>query len=169
MGHYVLNHIYKGIAFTGVVMLVLFWLGYHGVQWLLRRYGATWRIPGQRDWAALVVLMLVISVFSFPVGDRLRMGSAAGSSMTVPMCMGRRAVHGIVGDPQAVQRSSRSRCLGRRRWMIRIRTGLVGVLDVQPSLLTRQPGRHLQRPTITPGAPGATGAVCRSTSRSELV
>ena len=65
MGHYVLNHIYKGIAFTGVVMLVLFWLGYHGVQWLLQRYGAAWRIPGQYDWAALVVLMLVVSVFSF--------------------------------------------------------------------------------------------------------
>ena len=47
MGHYVMNHIYKGIAFPGVVILVLFWLGYHGVQWLLKRYGATWRISGQ--------------------------------------------------------------------------------------------------------------------------
>ena len=39
MGHYVMNHIYKGMAFTAVVLLVLFWLGYHGVQWLLNGMG----------------------------------------------------------------------------------------------------------------------------------
>ncbi len=54
MGHYVMNHIYKGMAFTAVVLLVLFWMGYHGVQWLLARYGTAWGIPDQRDWAALV-------------------------------------------------------------------------------------------------------------------
>ena len=47
------------------MILVGFWLGYHGMQWLLARYGAAWRIPSQYDWAALVVLMLVFSVFSF--------------------------------------------------------------------------------------------------------
>ena len=29
MGHYVLNHIYKGLAFASGLLLVLFWLGYH--------------------------------------------------------------------------------------------------------------------------------------------
>ena len=42
-----------------VVLLVLFWLGYHWVQWLLARYGTAWGTPDQRDSAALVVLLLV--------------------------------------------------------------------------------------------------------------
>ena len=104
MGHYVLNHIYKGIAFTGVVMLVLFWLGYHGVQWLLRRYGASWRVPGQRDWAALVVLMLVISVFSF-LSEPITNGFSRGIEHDADV-YGQEAVHGIVGDPQAVAQQS---------------------------------------------------------------
>jgi Zn-dependent protease with chaperone function len=104
MGHYELNHIYKGIAFTGVVMLVLFWLGYHGVQWLLRRYGASWRVPGQRDWAALVVLMLVISVFSF-LSEPITNGFSRGIEHDADV-YGQEAVHGIVSDPQAVAQQS---------------------------------------------------------------
>jgi STE24 endopeptidase len=104
MGHYVLNHIYKGIAFSGLVILVLFWLGYHGMQWLLKRYGATWRISGQYDWAALVVLMLVISVFSFfsdPITNAFSRGLEHAADV-----YGQEAIHGIVGDPQAVAQHS---------------------------------------------------------------
>ena len=104
MGHYVLNHIYKGIAFSGVVILVLFWLGYHGMQWLLKRYGAAWRISGQYDWAALVVLMLVISVFSF-FSDPIQNGFSRGMEHDADV-YGQEAIHGIVGDPQAVAQHS---------------------------------------------------------------
>ena len=56
MGHLrVLNHIYEGIGFTAVVLLVLFWLGYHGREWLLRRYGGSWRITGPAGLGALVL------------------------------------------------------------------------------------------------------------------
>ena len=104
MGHYVLNHIYKGIAFSGVVILVLFWLGYHGMQWLLKRYGAAWRIPGQYDWAALVVLMLVVSVFSF-LSEPIQNGFSRGMEHDADV-YGQEAIHGIVGDPQAVAQHS---------------------------------------------------------------
>ena len=100
MGHYVLNHIYKGIAFTGVVLLVLFWLGYHGMQGLLARYGEAWGIPGQHNWAAFVVLMLVISVFSFlsePITNSYQRSQEHAADV-----YGQEAMHGIVGDPQAV-------------------------------------------------------------------
>ncbi|MCU1324629.1 MAG: peptidase Ste24p [Acidobacteriaceae bacterium] len=100
MGHYVLNHIYKGIAFTGVVLLVLFWLGYQGMQWLLRRYGAAWGIPEQHDWAVFVVLMLVISVVSFladPITNSYQRAQEHAADV-----YGQEAMHGIVKDPQAV-------------------------------------------------------------------
>jgi STE24 endopeptidase len=104
MGHYVLNHIYKGLVFTGVVMLLFFWLGYHGVQWLLRRYGASWRIPGQQDWAALVALMLVISVLSF-LSDPITNGFSRGIEHDADV-YGQEAMHGLVADPQTVARQS---------------------------------------------------------------
>jgi STE24 endopeptidase len=100
MGHYVLNHIYKGIAFTGVVLLVLFWLGYHGVQWLIARYGVAWKIPEQHNWAAFVVLMLVISVFSF-LAEPITNGFSRAEEHAADV-YGQEAMHGIVADPQAV-------------------------------------------------------------------
>ena len=42
MGHYVLNHIYKGLGFAAAGLLAMFFVGYHCVQWLIVRYGARW-------------------------------------------------------------------------------------------------------------------------------
>jgi STE24 endopeptidase len=104
MGHYVLNHIYKGLIFTGVVMLIFFWLGYHGVRWLLRRYGASWRIPSQKDWAALVVLMLVISILSF-LSEPITNGFSRSLEHNADI-YGQEAMHGLVADPQTVAQQS---------------------------------------------------------------
>ncbi|WP_213807566.1 M48 family metallopeptidase [Granulicella sp. dw_53] len=100
MGHYVLNHIYKGIAFTAVVLLVLFWLGYQGMQWLIARYGEAWGVPEQRSWSAFVVLMLVISVFSF-LSEPITNGFSRGQEHAADV-FGQEAIHGIVKDPQVV-------------------------------------------------------------------
>jgi STE24 endopeptidase len=104
MGHYVLNHIYKGIAFTAIVLLVLFWLGYHGVQWLLGRHGKAWGIPDQRDWAALVVLLLVLSVLSF-LSDPITNGFSRRIEHEADV-YGQEAIHGIVADPQTTAQQS---------------------------------------------------------------
>lgn len=72
MGHYVLNHIWKGLAFAAVGLFIIFYLGFRTIGWLLRRWGATWDIHGLEDWASLPALLLLVSIFSFigtPIGS----------------------------------------------------------------------------------------------------
>ncbi len=72
MGHYVLNHVYKGLAFGAVLLLAGFWLGRRMVLATLARWGEAWRIRGLDDLAALPVLMLALSLLSFvgePIGN----------------------------------------------------------------------------------------------------
>lgn len=72
MGHYVLQHIPKGLTFFAVLLLLAFYFGYRCIGWLLARWGANWQIRGLEDWASLPVLMLLLSVFLFvinPIGS----------------------------------------------------------------------------------------------------
>ena len=72
MGHYVLGHIYRGIAFVAAVLLLFLFLGYRGLHWALARWGDAWGIRGVDDWASLPVLMLFLSIFGFlfqPIGN----------------------------------------------------------------------------------------------------
>jgi STE24 endopeptidase len=64
-GHYVLNHIWKGLLFAAVFLFVLFYLGHRSIGWLLRRFGTAWGIRGVDDWASLPALLLLLSVYSF--------------------------------------------------------------------------------------------------------
>ena len=68
MGHYVLRHIPKLLAFSAVLLLVLFYLGFRTIGWALLRRGEGWGIRGLDDWASLPVLLLLLSVFSFVAG-----------------------------------------------------------------------------------------------------
>jgi len=65
MGHYVLNHVWKGMAFAAVGLFVLFYLGYRTIGLLLANFGQRWQIRSLDDWASLPALLLLISVFSF--------------------------------------------------------------------------------------------------------
>jgi Zn-dependent protease with chaperone function len=65
MGHYVLEHIPKGIAVAAIFFLILFYLGYRSIGWVLGRWGQKWWIRGIDDWASLPVLLLLLSIFSF--------------------------------------------------------------------------------------------------------
>ena len=72
MGHYVLNHIYKGLAFFSVLIFVGFWLGRKMVLAILKRWGEHWRIRGITDLAALPVLMLALALLALvaePIGN----------------------------------------------------------------------------------------------------
>ncbi len=72
MGHYVLNHIYKGLAFFAGMMLLGFWLGRKMVLAMLARWGEAWHIRGINDLAALPVLMLALSLLTLvaePIGN----------------------------------------------------------------------------------------------------
>jgi len=103
-GHYVLNHIYKGIAFAAVGMLLAFFVGYHSVRWLIRRFGPSWGIAEQDDWAALVVIMLVFSVLSF-LAEPIANGFSRAQEHAADV-FGQEAIHGIVADPQATAEHS---------------------------------------------------------------
>jgi len=65
MGHYVLFHVPKGIAFLAGLLLLFLYLGYRLIGWVLARWGSKWEIRGVDDWASLPALLLLLSVFSF--------------------------------------------------------------------------------------------------------
>jgi STE24 endopeptidase len=98
LGHYALHHIVLGLLFTAVLLLVAFFLGQRMTQWLLRRYGARWKIRSQNDWACLAVLALVLNVlgfFSEPVENAFSRSIEHAADV-----YGQEAIHGIVADPQ---------------------------------------------------------------------
>ncbi len=65
MGHYVLHHIDKGLAFACVTLFFGFWIVFHLIRWALERWGAQWGIRGVADWASLPALMLIASLLAF--------------------------------------------------------------------------------------------------------
>lgn len=104
MGHYALGHVLLGTTLTCAGMLPLFWLVDRCWRALLRRCAVRWRITPERDWAALVVLLLVLaslSTLSDPLANAISRRMEHDADV-----YGQEAVHGIVADPQAVGRRS---------------------------------------------------------------
>ncbi|MGC1873023.1 MAG: M48 family metallopeptidase [Acidobacteriaceae bacterium] len=98
MGHYVLHHIYKGLAFTLAVLLVLLWFAYLAVNALVRRFGPRWQIRAPGDFAALAVLLLVFTGISFlfsPIANAFSRWEEHQADV-----FGQEAIHGLVPDPQ---------------------------------------------------------------------
>ncbi len=99
MGHYVLNHIYKGIAFSMAVLIVLLWLAYVAVNELVRCFGPRWQIRAPGDWAALAVLLLVFTCISFlfsPIANGFSRWEEHQADV-----FGQEAIHSLVPDTQA--------------------------------------------------------------------
>ncbi len=74
MGHYVLHHVYKGITFIGIIIVV----GFAFLRWsfdkLQVRQGARWGLRDVTDVAALPLLMFLLSAYMFvltPVNNTL--------------------------------------------------------------------------------------------------
>jgi STE24 endopeptidase len=65
MGHYVLNHVYKGMLFIGVIIVAAFATLRWAFDALQARYGARWRIRGVGDVAGLPLLLFLFSAFMF--------------------------------------------------------------------------------------------------------
>lgn len=62
MGHYVLNHILIGIAATAVGLFIAFYLLYVISNWALSRFQQRWHMRELSDWAAVPMLLLILSV-----------------------------------------------------------------------------------------------------------
>jgi STE24 endopeptidase len=97
MGHYVLGHIPKLIAFTAVLLFVFLYLGYRGMHWALGRWGAPWQIRGVDDWASFPVLLLFISIFGFLAEPLSNAGSRHFEHQAD--IYGLEVIHGIVSRP----------------------------------------------------------------------
>lgn len=98
MGHYVLGHVLKGIAFGVAGILAALFVAYQALQWVLRRWGTNWGVRGQEDWAALAVLWLIGGIIGFmaePIGNGFsRMVEHAAD------VYGLEVIHGIVPNAQ---------------------------------------------------------------------
>jgi Zn-dependent protease with chaperone function len=74
MGHYVLGHVMKGFTYFLALLFVALFLAYRLLQWTIARWGTTWGIRGQSDWAALGALLLLLNIMIFfgePIGNAI--------------------------------------------------------------------------------------------------
>jgi len=65
MGHYVLNHAYKGLVMVGVLIVIAFAFMNWGINFALARWGAAWEVRGITDVAVLPLAAIVLSLFFF--------------------------------------------------------------------------------------------------------
>ncbi len=98
LGHYVLGDVWHGLLLASLGLLLSLWIGYHVVEWAVRRYGERWAVPGMQDWGAVVVLLLAFDVFGFlsqPVSNAVSRHVEHRADV-----YGQEIVHGIVANPQ---------------------------------------------------------------------
>jgi len=65
MGHYVLGHIPKGIAFGAILIITVLLLVHLALTRALARKGRGWLVRGMDDWASLPALLLFVYLFFF--------------------------------------------------------------------------------------------------------
>jgi STE24 endopeptidase len=65
MGHYVLNHEYKGLVITGVILVIGFAFVNWGISYALARWGAAWDIRGITDVAVLPLAAILFYFYFF--------------------------------------------------------------------------------------------------------
>ena len=65
MGHYVLNHVWKGIFFGSLFLLAGLYLVHRTAGWVLRRFSARTGVTELGDIASLPLLILLLGVFFF--------------------------------------------------------------------------------------------------------
>jgi len=65
MGHYVLGHVWKTLAFLALLSFLLFFLTAKSMTWLIGRFGARWRFTEAHDLASLPLFAMLIAVFGF--------------------------------------------------------------------------------------------------------
>ena len=65
MGHYVLHHIYLGLAYSALLLFAGFWLTARLAGAVLVRFGQRLQIRALGDWSSLPLLLLLASLLSF--------------------------------------------------------------------------------------------------------
>jgi STE24 endopeptidase len=65
MGHYVMNHQYKGLVFEGVLIFIGFAFLNWGLNVSLARWGQSWEVRGITDVAGVPLAVLILSFYTF--------------------------------------------------------------------------------------------------------
>ena len=65
MGHYVLDHVWKGLAFAALLLLLGLYLVHRSAGWVLRRFALRSGVTELGDPASLPLLMLIMGLFFF--------------------------------------------------------------------------------------------------------
>jgi STE24 endopeptidase len=65
MGHYVLNHVYKGLVTYGVLIVIGFAFLNRGINFSLSRWGEKWDVWGITDLAVLPLAVILFSLYLF--------------------------------------------------------------------------------------------------------
>ena len=104
MGHYVLNHIIKGMIALLLLLLVFLYLAYRFSGWAIRHWGARWQIRDSADLASVPLLFLLLGVFSF-ISTPLQNGVSRYIEHQADT-FGLEAIHGLVPESQAVAASA---------------------------------------------------------------
>jgi STE24 endopeptidase len=74
MGHYVLNHSYKGLVMNGVVVVIAFAFVNWGIGLALARWGEGWGVRGMSDVAVMPVAVMIFAIYFFvttPIGNTI--------------------------------------------------------------------------------------------------
>jgi len=96
LGHYVLGHLWKGVAAYTIGLLLIFYLLYRGLHWSLDRWAGDWKICGPEDWASLGIFLLLLQVFAFfasPIANGFSRWEEHAADV-----YGLEVIHGIVPD-----------------------------------------------------------------------
>lgn len=67
MGHYVLNHAYKGLVMIGVLVVIAFAFANWAAESALVRWGTQWNVRGIADTAVLPLAFILFSVYFFVI------------------------------------------------------------------------------------------------------
>ncbi len=65
MGHYVLHHIYLGLAYSALLLFAGFWLIQRLTEAALARWGERWQLRALGDWSSLPLLIALAYLLSF--------------------------------------------------------------------------------------------------------
>lgn len=74
LGHYVLGHIPKGIAYAAALLLLGFYLSYLMIRWFIAKWGDRFDVRSPADTASLPVfaaILLVLTFFSDPIANAI--------------------------------------------------------------------------------------------------
>jgi Zn-dependent protease with chaperone function len=100
MGHYVLGHVHNSLILSSVGALLLLFAAFHALNWILRCRGGSWGIRDITDWAALPVMLLLVSLAGF-LGEPVINAYSRWQEHQADI-YGLEVIHGLVPDSKAV-------------------------------------------------------------------